>query len=68
MTIKCSKCGVVPSPDKPFYLERVNPKGVAGIFECRPTCGADLPQETLLQMAIEGDAALDAMDPKQVKS
>ena len=42
------------------YLHRVNPKGVEGIWECRPTCNADLPQETNLLLAIVGepDAAL----------
>lgn len=37
------------------FLARVNPKGEAGIWECRPSCGADLPQETKILMAIEGD-------------
>jgi hypothetical protein len=37
------------------YLQRVNPKGVDGIWECRPSCDADLPQETNLMLAIEGD-------------
>lgn len=37
------------------YLQRVNPKGEDGIYECRPNCHADLPQETNLLLAIEGD-------------
>lgn len=37
------------------YLQRVNPKGEDGIWECRPVCDADLPQETNLLLAIEGD-------------
>ena len=35
------------------YLARVNPKGVEGIWECRPSCFADLPQETNLLLALE---------------
>lgn len=37
------------------YLQRVNEKGVPGIWECRPNCSADLPQDTRLLLAIEGD-------------
>lgn len=44
------------------YLTRVNEKGVLGIWECRPTCDADLPFETNILMALEGEAA-----PKQEK-
>ena len=42
------------------YLERVNEKGGDGIWECRPNCGADIPQETNLLLAIEGDPEPDA--------
>lgn len=38
------------------YLERVNEKGVDGIWECRPSCNADLPQETNLLMALDSSA------------
>ena len=52
--IKCRKCGA--SAEKcGGYLARVNEKGVPGIWECRPVCGSDLPMETRLQLAIEGD-------------
>lgn len=37
------------------YLQRVNPKGETGIWECRPCCEADLPQETNLLLALEQD-------------
>lgn len=37
------------------YLSRVNAKGEVGIWECRPTCLADLSQETKIMLAIEGD-------------
>lgn len=37
------------------YLTRVNEKGVTGIWECRPTCDADLPFETNILMALEGE-------------
>lgn len=39
------------------YLTRVNEKGVKGIWECRPTCDADLPQETNLILAIEEEGS-----------
>lgn len=55
MSAKCQKCGATIWDG--VYLERVNEKGIAGIYECRPACGADLPQDTLLVMAIEGDDA-----------
>lgn len=38
-------------------MKRVNEKGVKGIWECRPTCDADLPQETNLMLAIEDQEA-----------
>ena len=37
------------------YLTRVNEKGVPGIWECRPTCDADLPFETNLILALEDE-------------
>jgi len=37
------------------YMARVNEKGVPGIWECRPMCGADLPQDTKLMLAITGE-------------
>ena len=47
------------------YLERVNEKGVPGIWECRPNCAADLPQETNLLLAIEGDPDPDATQQQE---
>lgn len=41
------------------YLIRINEKGMPGVWECRPMCGSDLPQDTLLLMAIEGDAQIE---------
>ncbi len=57
MTIKCRLCGKLGSEIQGAYLTRVNEKGVTGIWECRPVCGSNLPQETLLMMAVETDAA-----------
>ena len=54
MDTKCRLCGKHISELRGAYLTRVNEKGVPGIWECRPMCEADLPQETLLMMAIEG--------------
>lgn len=36
------------------WLERVNEKGVPGIWECRPNCSADLPHDERIMGAIEG--------------
>lgn len=36
--MNCQKCGVAAAECK-GWLERVNPKGVPGIWECRPACG-----------------------------
>ena len=61
MTIKCRLCGKLASELRGTYLTRVNEKGVPGIWECRPMCGADLPQETLIIMAIESDTPAPAV-------
>lgn len=37
------------------YLQRVNEKGVPGIWECRPSCDAQQTQEENLLQAIEGE-------------
>jgi hypothetical protein len=42
------------------YLRRVNEKGVPGIWECAPTCDADLPFDTRLLLAMD-----DAADEQQ---
>lgn len=37
--MKCQKCGTKFSKlKKGKYFERVNEKGVKGIWECRPSC------------------------------
>ncbi len=41
------------------YLHRVNATGVPGVWECRPSCAADLSQEAKLMAAIEGDGTSD---------
>ena len=55
MGYKCRLCGKGIDELRGAYLTRVNEKGVPGIWECKPMCGADLPKETLLLMAIESD-------------
>lgn len=58
MSYKCRLCGKGLDDLRGAYLTRVNEKGVPGIWECRPMCEADLPQETLLIMAIQTDAEI----------
>lgn len=53
MTIKCRKCGATPNDG--VWLERVNEKGIPGIWECRPDCSTRLPQDELLIAAIKGE-------------
>lgn len=36
------------------YLQRVNKGEIPSIWECRPNCHADLPQDTALLLALEG--------------
>lgn len=55
MSYKCRLCEKGIGELRGAYLTRVNEKGVPGVWECRPTCESDLPQETLLMMAIESD-------------
>ena len=53
--MKCRTCGKGIA-EIGGYLTRVNPKGeVPAVWECRPNCSADLPQDTRLLLAIEGD-------------
>ncbi len=47
------------------YLTRVNEKGVDGIWECRPNCKADLPPDTRLLLAIEGEPEAKAGKEKK---
>lgn len=51
--MKCRKCGKGIA-DIQGWLERVNEKGVPGIWECRPTCGSVLSNEDRIIGAIEG--------------
>lgn len=51
--MKCRLCGKYFS-ELTCWLERVNPKGESGIWECRPMCGADLPADERVIGAIEG--------------
>lgn len=52
MSYTCRLCNKGINDIKGAYLTRVNEKGVPGIWECRPNCGAVLTQETLLLIAI----------------
>lgn len=52
--MKCRLCGKGPNEIR-GYLARVNEFGVPGIWECRPSCNADLSQEERVIAAIEGE-------------
>lgn len=54
MSMKCRLCGRGLNQIG-GYLQRVNEKGVAGVWECRPTCEADLIEETAVLLAVEGE-------------
>lgn len=51
--MKCRLCGRTANEIQ-GYLHRVNEKGVKGIWECRPICGAEMNQDDALLAAIEG--------------
>lgn len=53
--MKCRRCNKT-AHEIGGYLTRVNEKGVPGVWECLPTCGADLPPDTRVLLAIEGEA------------
>ena len=53
--MKCNKCGKTLFQCS-GWLERVNEKGVDGIFECRPSCEAHLSEESAVIGAITGEA------------
>lgn len=53
MAIKCRLCGMEGYNMTSGFLARVNPKGEIGIWECRPMCGADLPNDHAMMLAIE---------------
>jgi len=46
------------------YLQRVNEKGVPGVWECSPACDADPPTETVLLMAVENNGDLLPQTPR----
>lgn len=52
--IKCRQCGVEGHNAKGVVLQRMNEKGVEGIWECRPICGAQLSPDVGIVAAIEG--------------
>ena len=51
MNCTCRLCGK-GAQEIGGYLTRVNETGVEGIWECRPSCEADLPFETNLMLAL----------------
>lgn len=53
MAIRCRLCGRSPN-EVGGILHRVNEKGVIGIWECRPICGAEMNNEDAIIAAIEG--------------
>ena len=53
--MRCRLCGK-GALEIQGWLERVNEKGVPGVWECRPACGAEISQEDALLGAIEGPA------------
>lgn len=52
--MECSKCGR-SLHDGNAWLARVNAKGQPGVWECRPNCDADLPNDVAVQWAVEGE-------------
>ena len=50
--IQCRLCG--RQGHEAALLQRVNPKGEIGIWECRPSCDQSLPPDEALVAAIEG--------------
>lgn len=52
--IKCRLCGRGPNQIR-GYLHRVNELGVTGVWECRPSCDADMSAEERIIAAIEGE-------------
>lgn len=50
--MKCRLCGKGISEIK-GWLTRVNPKGITGVWECRPSCNANLTQKEAFMAAIK---------------
>jgi hypothetical protein len=55
--MNCRLCGKGVN-DCGGWLARVNEKGVAGIWECRPSCDAELTRD---------EAVLGALEPEEAK-
>lgn len=55
MAMKCRLCGKDATEIR-GYLARVNELGVDGVWECRPSCDADLSDEERIIAAIEGES------------
>lgn len=58
--MKCQKCGKTVHQCG-GYLQRVNEKGVPGVWECRPVCESDLPFEDRLLLALDGEDKIAAL-------
>jgi hypothetical protein len=51
--MKCRLCGKDATKTRTVLI-RVNEKGVKGVWECRPICGAELDGDEGLLAAIDG--------------
>lgn len=60
LNMKCRLCGKT-ALQIGGYLHRVNAKGIAGIWECRPSCDAKLSNEQALFAALEYPAGPSVM-------
>lgn len=66
--MKCRLCNKDANQIGGAILVRVNEKGVKGIWECRPICGAEMDYGERLAAAIDGcfepptDEYADAID------
>jgi hypothetical protein len=54
MRHRCRLCGKT-AREIDGYLERVNEKGIPGVWECRPSCDAQLSPDDRIIAAIEGE-------------
>jgi len=53
-SMRCRLCGKT-AREIDGYLERVNEKGIPGVWECRPSCDAQLSPDDRIIAAIEGE-------------
>ena len=58
MSLNCRLCGKDVNQCK-GYLKRVNPKGVEGIWECRPSCTTELAGDEALILALEDEVSVE---------